>query len=233
MEDWARNLFQSNGLSYRPEKRNAPINNAWNENGTKPCKKMCYESPLIHKNRTGDTQSSVSTGLPHGPSTVKTSVTRNIIPATESITYPFNIETSPRSPATLFRDNVLESATLTQDITSSFSLQEHDLCWFAQPASEGHQPCLFWTTWKRRIPRERRLHSLTSFLAVCGWVTGNGCAVRINRGIIVIDDCDGVCKTSVLDTLDELQRNSISSDERTAIWVFGCRSSEIPLRLYP
>jgi hypothetical protein len=70
-------------------------------------------------------------------------------------------------------------------------------------------------------------------LAGCGWtISGtSGRTVGVKRGVIVVDDCDGACKTSVLDTLNHLQSN-ISSDERAAIWVFGCRPSDIPLQLY-
>jgi len=242
MEDWARNLFQSNGSSHRPEKRNAPIN-VWNENGQKPYKKIRYDnsSSPIRQNRTGELQSSVPSELPLGPSTNKTSVAHNIVSATKVITYPFNAhtlvsQTTPISPATLCRNDVLETAIQTQrqDIKYPFSLQEHDLCWFAPPVSEGRQPCLFWSSRKRQIPRERRLHSLASFLAGCGWVTNvtSGRAVRVKRGVIVVDDCDGACKTLVMDTLNHLQRSSVSSDERAAIWVFGCLPSCIPLRLY-
>lgn len=207
IDDWARNLFQCSGSSHRPEKRNVPIT-ARDENGPKPYKKICHDTSTIQQNPTDDTQ---STQLPVGP----TSVAHNIISATKA---PMRLET----------------ATPTQNIKSPFSLQEHDLCWFAQPVSEGRQPCFFWTSWKRQIPRERRLHSLASFLAGCGWITNGtgGRAVPVKRGIIVVDDCDGACKTSVLDTLNHLQKNNISSDERAAIWVFGCRPTEIPLRLY-
>ena len=217
MEDWVRNLFQNNSLSHRPEKRNAPIN----ENGPKSYKKICYDSSSspIHHNHTGDTQPSVSTGLCLGPSTVNTDVAHNIVFATKALT-PLNTQIP------LFRNNVLE----TQDVKSPFSLQEHDLCWFAQPVSDGRQPCFFWTSWKRQIPRERRLHSLPSFLAGCGW-TINGTNGHVRRGVIIVDDCDVACKTSILDTLDDLQ-TSVSSDERAAIWVFGCRPSDVPLRLY-
>ena len=232
MEDWARNLFQSNDSSHRSEKRSAPVN-IWNENEPKTYKKICYDSSSspIHQNRTGDTQSAVSTELPLGPST--TSVSHNIVSAIEALTCHSNAQTTI-SPATLFRDDVLETATLTQDIKFPLLLQEHDLCWFAQPVGEGCQPCLFWTSWKRQIPRERRLHSLASFLAGCGWIGSgtSGRAAQIKRGVIVVDVCNEACKTTVLDTLNHLQTSSISSGARAAIWVFGCRPSDIPLQLY-
>ncbi|KAF8817586.1 hypothetical protein BYT27DRAFT_7227272 [Phlegmacium glaucopus] len=241
IEDWARNLFQSNGSSHRPEKRNAP-NNIWNENEPKPYKKICYDSSSspIHQNRTGATQSSLSTGLPLGPSPNKTSIAHNITSTTKTLTCPLNTQitllsqTTPIVPATLFRNDMLETAIQTQDTKFPFSLQEHDLCWFAPPVSQSRQPCLFWTSWKRQIARERRLHSLASFLVGCGWTTNSssGHTVRVKRGVIVVDDCDETCKTSILDTLNDLQRSNVFSDERAAIWVFGCRPSRIPLRLY-
>lgn len=215
MEDWARNLFQNKGSSHHPEKRNAPFN-AWNENEAKQYKRIRSDSFPIHQNRTGDAQYSVSAGS-------STSVVHNIVSATA-----FNAQTTPINPV---RNDVLETAIQIQDIKFPFSLQEHDLCWFAKPASEGRQPCLFWTSWKRQIPRERRLHSLTSLLAGCGWITSNTnrCAVRVERGIIVVDECDGGWKTSVLESLNDLQRSGISSGERAAICVFGCRPSDIPI----
>jgi DNA ligase-4 len=227
MDDWARNLFQINDSSHRPEKWSAPID-VWNENGPKPYKKLCYESSSspLHQNRAGETQSTISIGL---PSTVKISVAHKVS-ATEALTCSSNAQTSP---AILFRDDVLE--TTTQAIKSPFLLQGYDLCWFAQPVSEGRQPCLFWTLWKRQIPRERRLHSLASFLAGCGWIesgTSGSAAQGKKRGVIVVDECDEACKASILDTLNHLQTSSLSSDGRAAIWVFGCRPSDIPLQLY-
>ena len=233
MEDWARSLFQSNSSSDRPEKRSVS-GNVWHENGPRPHKKICYgrSSSPIYRNRTPDTQSSVSTGLAPGPLTAKTSAVHHIVSVTDALKCPFNMQNTPISPVTLFRNDVLEPiTTLTRDIKSPFSLQEHDLCWFAQPITEGLQPCLFWTSWKRQIPRERRLHSLASLLTGCGWIT-SGRAVGVKRGVIVVDDCDGACTTSILDILNHLQKSSLSSDERAAIWVFGCRPSDIPLRSY-
>jgi hypothetical protein len=227
MDDWARNLFQINDSSHRPEKRSAPITFR-NENGPKPYKKICYDisSSPLHQNRADDTQSATSTGLPLGPSTVKISIAYKVS-ATEALTCSSNAQTSP---ATLFRNVVLEATS----IKSPCLLQGHDLYWFAQPVNEGRQPCLFWTSWKSQIPRERRLHSLASFLAGCGWIASgtSGRAAQGKRGVIVVDECDEACKASILDTLSYLQSSSLSSCGRAPVWVFGCRASGIPLQLY-
>lgn len=232
MEDWAQNLFQNNDSSHCPEKRSASIN-LWNENGPMTYKKVCYDgsSSTTRENCTGNAQSTVSARLPLGPSTIKTSIAHNMVSATEEALCLSNARTTSISSTTLIRN---ETAILTQDIKSPFLLQEHDLCWFAQPVSEGRQPCLFWTSCKRQIPKERRLHSLASFLAGCGWIASDtsGRAAQVRRGVIVVDDCDEACKASILDTLDHLWTSSTSPDGRTAIWVFGCRSSNTPLQIY-
>jgi len=62
---------------------------------------------------------------------------------------------------------------------------ESAVAWFAKPTGK---PCSSYLKWKKRFPREQRLHSLPSLLAGCGW-TGDGGAV-IKQGVVVIDKCD-------------------------------------------
>jgi hypothetical protein len=62
---------------------------------------------------------------------------------------------------------------------------ESAVAWFAKPIGK---PCSSYLKWKKRFPREQRLHSLPSLLAGCGW-TGDGGAV-IKQGVVVIDKCD-------------------------------------------
>jgi hypothetical protein len=90
------------------------------------------------------------------------------------------------------------------------------VAWFAKPTGK---PCSSYLKWKKRFPREQRLHSLSSLLTGCGW-TGDGSAV-IKQGVIIIDECDesgGKWKSSI----GEILRKTPDSQARVEIVVFEC-----------
>jgi len=94
------------------------------------------------------------------------------------------------------------------------------LIWLAQPAGVHHHPSFCMIAWKKRIPRERRLHSLDSLLLGCGWATG---ATSGRQGIILVDECSDnwdKWKTLVLEKVKGMPDRS-----RNQIILYGCQSN--------
>jgi DNA ligase-4 len=127
------------------------------------------------------------------PLSVKTNVTETLV--------PIQIFTPPRSP---------ELPPPTWDVISDSAL-----VWFAQPASKIFpQLCLPMVSWKKRIARERRLHSLDSLLL--------GCTSGVQEGIIVIDECNAAAAEKWTRHIRKQVDSSVSLVQ--PIVVYGCRS---------
>ena len=86
------------------------------------------------------------------------------------------------------------------------------LVWFAQPVRRMNiPPCSSMAAWKRRVPREMRLHSLDSLLL------GSSSGGRV--GVIVVDECD-----EHAEKWTKLIREKVVS---RPIVVYGCRTGVV------
>ena len=87
-------------------------------------------------------------------------------------------------------------------------ISDDPLVWFAQPSIS---PCSSVAAWKKRVPRELRLHSLDALL-----LGSNSCG---RLGVIVVDECDehGEKWTRII-------REKVVN---RSIVVYGCKTGEV------
>jgi DNA ligase-4 len=94
------------------------------------------------------------------------------------------------------------------------NISDEVLVWFPQPARKLNVPCASMSAWKRRVPREMRLHSLDSLLL------GSDSSGRV--GVIVVDECD-----EHAEKWTSLIREKVVS---RPIVVYGCRTGVVSRR---
>ena len=208
MDDWCSGLFQkiaspSINSALKRKERTELWEGKLAQLERKKARRECSPTPLINT-RTGKAPECVSRvcSSDSGPLLSKTNVFKSpepsssegriSQPSTLPVGRPHRLPSPPKSP---------EKAG-----SSAVMLVESAVAWFAKPMGK---PCPSYLKWKKRFPREQRLHSLPSLLAGCGW-TGDGCAV-IKQGVVIIDKCDesgGKWRSSIGEILRNAAGNS-------------------------
>lgn len=99
-------------------------------------------------------------------------------------------------------------------------LLDQVLVWFV--GRRGRCPSC--SSWKKMIPKGRRIHSFESLLAACGWKDGVPGVPWIQRGIIIVDGHDENGKDGVQKQLELCHKSMTSSqrEDRKGVWMFKC-----------
>lgn len=115
------------------------------------------------------------------------------------------------------RTNTVQNSNSKPSSPSGFREVERQwkesLVWFAPQAGKDLFACPSVAAWKKRIPRERRLHSLDSLLMGCGEGRYG------KQGVIIVDECDEngtKWKEVIAERVGEIPARSIL--------IYGCRT---------
>jgi len=125
---------------------------------------------------------------------------------------------SPCKPA--LRDAFPLRMSLAKKPSCMEELLDQALVWFV--GRRGRCPSC--SSWKKMIPKERRIHSFESLLAACGWKDSVPGVRWIQRGIIIVDGHDENGKDWVQKRLELCHKSMTSSqrEDRKAVWMFKC-----------
>jgi len=186
LDDWCSGLFQKNASpSINSALKRKERTELWEgklaQLERKKARQEFSPNPLI-KARTEKAAECVSSVCHSGsgPLVLKTNVFRSPEPSSSAgmisqppvlrTGQPHRLPSPPKSPEKAGSSTVMPV--------------ESAVAWFAKPTGK---PCSSYLKWKKRFPREQRLHSLSSLLAGCGWT---GEVAVIKQGVVVIDKCD-------------------------------------------
>lgn len=188
-EYWERRLAQLDGKILLPE---ADVR-------TTPTRRKRSENDDLHENESSSKNCIRHNKVDSQPLSTKTNIVTPL---------PDLILTPPKSPPRL--PECLPPKPPWETISNN------TLVWFARPSVKSSQSCSSMASWKKRITREMRLHSLDSLLFGCGHSSGS------QEGVIVIDECD-----EAADKWTTHIRNLVGSSSTTLVQpivVYGCRS---------